>query len=226
MSAATWNVSVREARMCVERILLTCGIPSGFVHGVRDCVLLSESLGLGGFACLLESHARLDWSRHAAIRVEDHDNGLRVDGGGAHAWLLLPTLVDLAVDLARRNGVARVLVANVESALELRVAAGLAHRYGARITGESIWTVMNAAPPRNSADWDPLLRQAMLKGFDVDGALWRAVHELSNGALAPDSVASRRHAGPVVLADDGKLLGRIPQDDDFDMNMLTKVNRR
>jgi hypothetical protein len=226
VSAAAWSVSVRESRMCVERILLTCGIPSGFVHGVRDCVLLSEALGLGGFAYLLENHARLDWSRHALVRAEDAGSSLRVDGGGAHAWLLLPTLVDLAVDVARRNGVARVLVSNVEAALELRVAAALAHRYGARITGESIWTVMNAARPLDAAQRDPLLHRAMLKGFEVDGALWRAVHELSNRALAPDSVASRRHAGPVVLGDDGELLGRVPQDDDFDMNMLTKVNSK
>ena len=60
-------------------------------------------------------------------------------------------------------------------------------------------------------------------GYEVAESTWRGMHALSNRALAPDSVVSRRHAGPVVLADDGRLLGRVPGDDDFDMNMLKKV---
>jgi hypothetical protein len=36
-------------------------------------------------------------------------------------------------------------------------------------------------------------------------------------------VVSRRHAGPVILQDDGTVLGRLPGDDDFDINMLRKV---
>src|SRR6185295_3983903 len=108
--------------------------------------------------------------------------------------------------------------------LELQIAAALAKRYGARgeVSGTLV-TMHNASLPRTAAQWDPLLDAAMRNGYDVEEGLWRAVHALSNGALAPDSPASRRHAGPVVLADDGRLLGRVPQDDDFDMNMLKKV---
>jgi hypothetical protein len=221
----TLDIAVREARMFIGRILLTCGLPSGAVHGVQECVLLSQSLGLGGFRALVEKPRALDWSVYPSVRIDNRADGtLVVDGGGIHAWLLLPALTDLAVDLARRNGSARVEVSNVAQATELPVAAALAKRYGAR--GEVSGTLVlmrNASRPRTAAQWDPLLYAAMRDGYDVEEGLWRAVHALSNRALAPDSPASRRHAGPVVLADDGRLLGRVPQDDDFDMNMLKKV---
>jgi hypothetical protein len=221
----TLHVAVREARLCIGRILLTCGLPSGAVHGVQECVLLSQSLGLGGFRALIENPGDLDWSCYGSVKLTDRADGtLAVDGGGIHAWLLLPTVTDLAVDLARRNGNARVEVSNVAEPAELAVAGALAKRYGARggVSGTLI-TMHNASRPRTAAQWDPLLDAAMRDGYDVEEGLWRAVHALSNRALAPDSPASRRHAGPVVLADDGRLLGRVPQDDDFDMNMLKKV---
>ena len=219
----TLHVSVREARMCVDRILLTCGLPSGYVHGVRECVLLSQSLGLGGFGHLLTGHAAVRMEGFERIRVTGEDS-LMVEGAGLHAWVLLPTLVDLAVDAARRHGSASAQVANVARAEELAVAAALATRYGARIHVEGgRLGVKHHARPRSAVQWDPLLDAAMRNGYDVEEKLWRAVYALSNTALAPDSVVSRRHAGPVVLADDGSLLGRLPQDDDFDMNMLKKV---
>ena len=215
------DVSVREARMCVDRILLTCGIPSGYVHGVRECVLLSEAMGLGGFRHLLDDHGKLKMSAYESVRATDD----AVDGGGIHAWLLLPSLVDLAVDGARKSGNAFFSVKNILQERELGVAAGLARRYGAEIRiSENTLEAKNTSRPRTAEQWDPLLWRAMLYGFPVEESLWRAVHRLSNTALAPDSVVSRRHAGPVVLSDEGKLLGRIPQDDDFDMNMLKKVS--
>lgn len=213
-------MKVREARLFVGRILLSCGLPPGVVHGVQECVLLSQSLGLGGFRLLLEKHAELVWSAYTSVKV----TGEKVDGGGIHAWLLLPTLTDLAVDLARRNGSARISVTNVAAPRELQVACALAKRYGARgeISG-TLLTMTNASRPVSAEQWDPLLDAAMKRGYEVEESTLRGLHALSNRALAPDSVVSRRHAGPVVLADDGKLLGRLPSDDDFDMNMLKKV---
>ncbi len=221
----TLQVTVREARLFVGRILLSCGLPSGAVHGVQECVLLSQSLGLGGFRLLLDRHADLNWSAFGAVRLEERRDGtLAVDAGGLHAWLLLPTLTDLAVDLARRQGRARVAVANAGAPRELQIAAALAKRYGAsaEVSG-TLLTMTNASRPVTAEQWDPLLDAAIRHGYGVEEATWRAVHALSNRALAPDSVVSRRHAGPVVLAEDGKLLGRLPGDDDFDLNMLKKV---
>ncbi|MBC7802236.1 MAG: hypothetical protein H7Y16_00040 [Candidatus Parcubacteria bacterium] len=219
----TLHVSVREARMCVDRILLTCGLPHGYVHGVRECVLLSEALGLGGFKHLYGDHATLQMENFSTIRVTEGDP-LTVDAAGLHAWLLLPTLVDLAVDIARKAGNSRLKVLRVAHREELQVAAGLAKRHGTEfeVSGDLL-TVQNTSRPRTAEQWDPLLHAAMRDGFDVEETLWRAVHRFSNGALAPDSVVSRRHAGPVILTDDGSIAGRLPQDDDFDLNMLKKV---
>jgi hypothetical protein len=219
-------MSVREARLFVGRILLTCGLPSGAVYGVQECVLLSQSLGLGGFRLLLEDHSALRWAAFAGVRLQEGKDGeMAVDCGGLHAWLFVPTLTDLAVDLARRHGRARMQVSNVDAAREVGVVAALAPRYGSEASVAGLRIEMsNASRPMAPAQWDPMLHAALRDGSAVDESTWRALHALSNRALAPDSVVSRRHAGPVVLADDGRLLGRVPSDDDFDINMLKKVS--
>lgn len=220
------SISVRECRMFVERILLTCRLPSGYVHGVREAVFLSEGLGLGGLRHLLECHAtlRMDGFEHLRVR-EKADGDLHVDGAGLHAWILLPTVVDLAVDGARRLGRAGVTVTGVASPAELGVASALARRQAAVIEArDGRLEARNAPHPRTAEQWDPILHRALRNGYAVEETLWREVHRLANTALAPDSVQSRRHAGPVILRDDGTLQGRVPQDDDFDMNMLKKVN--
>jgi hypothetical protein len=132
--------------------------------------------------------------------------------------------MDLAVDRARRTGMGRMELKNFAAPGELAVAAALAKRYGAsaEISG-TLLTVRNTSRPVSAEQWDPLLLAALRDGYESDETTWKAMHALGNRALAPDSVVSRRHAGPVVLADDGSLLGRVPQDDDFDMNMLKKV---
>jgi hypothetical protein len=218
-----FHMEVREARMFVGRILLSCGLPSGAVHGVQECILLSQALGLGGFAHLLKEHESLDWGKFKNLTMKE-DNVL--DGGGLHAWLALPTIMDLAVEQARRTGVGKLKLLDFSSSKELAIVTALAKRYGAtaEISG-TLLTVRNASRPVTAEQWDPLLLAALRDGYQSDEATWKAMHALGNRALAPDSVASRRHAGPVVLADDGSLLGRIPQDDDFDMNMLIKVGR-
>ncbi len=224
------DLSVREARMLVDRILLTCGVSAGYLHGVRECILTSQSLRLGGFARLIDISDELRMDGLAALRVvEDRDGGLDVDGGGIHAWMLVPALVDLAVEGARLAGASRITVANVTAIDELQTIAALAHRHGAR-TQVTLQAAQSAAiathnvpRPMSHERWDPLLHAAIVNGYPIEPQLWRAMHAMSNRALAPDSVVSRRHAGPVILQDDGTIFGRPPSDDDFDINMLKKV---
>lgn len=224
------SVSVREGRMFVERILLTCGLPSGYVHGVRECVLLSQAIGLGGLQHLLEECDALDMDAFGRMQVRDSEGALLIDAAGLHAWVVLPVLADLAVDEARKAGRANVKVTNIAAIAELEVIAALARRYGASAhvsispdATEATIVVTNASRPRSFEQWDPVMHAAMRDGFAVEETLWRAVHARSNKALAPDSVVSRRHAGPVIVTDDGTIVGRQPSDDDFDMNMLRKV---
>jgi hypothetical protein len=211
--------------MCVERILLVARCLPGYVPAVRECVLVSQALGLGGFSHLLHNHGRLSFSGFEGLALSDDEKGVAIDGANMHAWLLAPIVADLAVDLARRNGSAEVRVHNVDELAELETVCALVVRQGAIATfaGDGCLRVSNAPRPRTLAQWDPLLYAAIRHGFPVEESLWRAVYELSNTALAPDSIVSRRHAGPVILQDDGTLLGRPPQDDDFDFNMLRKV---
>jgi hypothetical protein len=223
-------MSVREARMYVGRILMTCGVPSGAVHAVTECILASQSAGYGGFAALLETYSDLRMHAFDRIRLIDVDPcTLEVEAGENHAWILAPTLIDLAVDVARRQGAASLSVRNVRAADELAIVPHLARRHGAiaKVTTDessASLEVTNGSPPRRPEQWDPLLMGALQVGYLVSESLWRDLHSLSNGALAPDSVVSRRHAGPVILLDDGTVVGRQPSDDDYDPNMLKSVH--
>ena len=222
-------MSVREARMYVGRILLTCGLPSGSVQAVTECILASQSVGYGGFAGLLRAHGDLSMDGFARVRVTDVDLcTIDVDGSEVHAWILAPTLLDLAVDVARRQGMATLHVRDVRAADELRILSNQARRHGAlaKVTFDKATTtvtVTNDSPPRQAEQWDPLLLQALQHGYPVTESLWRDLHALSNSALARDSVMSRRHAGPVILLDDGTVVGRQPSDDDYDPAMLKSV---
>lgn len=229
------HISVREARMWVDRILLVAGLPSGYVPAVRECVLASQALELGGFESLLRIYDKLDMRALVKMRIDRiQDDTLAIDAGGMHAWLLAPTLIDLAVDLARKYGCANVRIRQVEYVDELPIVAALAKRHGGDVTmlgldshtdGECVTLRMtHVTRPRSVEQADPLLYAALRVGFPVDAALWQAIYNLSKRALAPDSVVSRRHAGPVILQDDGTILGRKPADDDFDVNMLRNVS--
>ncbi|VTU46518.1 hypothetical protein SRS16P3_00230 (plasmid) [Variovorax sp. SRS16] len=226
----TIHVSVREARMAVERILMTCGLPKGYVPAVRECILLSQSLGLAGFDGIRDAHDALTGARLERMAiVEEAGSALTLDAGQLHAWLVLPTMVDLAVDLARRRAGATVRVENALQPDELRIATALVSRYGAVASFGSDGThgvveVRNAARPRSIQEWDPRLQAALRDGYSFEKSRWREIYALSNRALAPDSVTSRRHAGPVLVDAQGRIVGRAPVDDETDLRTLTCVN--
>lgn len=225
------QVSVREARMTIERILMTCGIPKGYVPAVRDGILLSQSLGLAGFEGVLEAHSALTKARPEGLEVtEAADGRLRLDAQGMHAWLVLPAAMDLAVDEARRMGRGAVEITHCLAPGELDMAPAWARRYGVVATvrhgreGGTVIDTRNGTRPRELRQSDPWLYQALCCGYAYPHARWRKLYELSNLALAPDSVASRRHAGPVVVDDQGRIVGRTPVDDETDLTTLTTVN--
>lgn len=226
---ATFTVSVREARLVVSRILLTCGLEPGYVPAVTETVLLSQAQGGGGFRRLAEDMGGLDLEPLARLEMREMSGDeLELDAAGLHAWLLAPTLIDIAVDLARQRGGAVLRVAGVARPEELVVLEAWARRYGARVQvapEDGRWRVsaVNSPMPANERQWDPLLHAALRDGYVVPAELWRELYARSNRALAPDSVQSRRHAGPVIMLDDGTVAGRIPEDDDFDPRMLLEV---
>lgn len=226
------HVAMRECRLVTERILLTLGLPQGCIAAIRESIVLSHAMKLGGFKRLHDTHATLAKIGYDAIRIVDTASGsLDIDGGDIHAWLIAQTTIDLAVDIARRHGSGTVRLLNVSAPEELAIIKGLATRYGAEATvetaqqnGRAVTTVTarNAPRPRDLDHRDPYLAAAIRHHLTVEEPLWRALYQLSNTALAPDSVVSRRHAGPVILLDDGTIVGRLPADDDFDPKMLKK----
>lgn len=232
--ASTMQVSVREARLVTERLLLTTGLPKGYIPAVRECVLVSQAAGLRGFAGLSEDLATLAAPFVDVLKHVSDGHSMNFDAGGAHAWVAMPTILDLAVAASRRHEIRKFTVWNVRAVGELACITHLAQRQGAAFHVELlpkesgsevvVLSIYNTARPRTFEARYPLLANALLHGFTTSRDLWRSLYERSSDALAPDSVQSRRHAGPVIVLDDGTVVGRPPADDDFDPAMLLSVN--
>ncbi len=233
----------REVRLVVERLLLLTSLPSGLIPAVRDVVLYSAIGGLGGLPMILDRLETLKSADPRAIRVAEPEPGhFEVQGGGQHAWVVLPSLLDLAAEGVALHGSAIVTVRDVLDPGELLAAAGLGRRQGilafgaigaaqvagpcaesapARLRGAQAAATLFAAPaPAPARLVDPLLDRALREGLAVPAELWWRAHHLSNTALAPDTVESRRHAGPLIVMPDGTVIGRKDNDDDTDFSLL------
>jgi hypothetical protein len=83
--------------------------------------------------------------------------------------------------------------------------------------------VASATPEPGKAD-DPLLRELQQDGVLIEAELWWRIYHLAQRALTPDSVVSRRHAGPLIVNDDGTVIGRKDNDDETDIGFLISPN--
>src|SRR5690348_12371778 len=201
------RVSVRELRMTLERILLWAGVPDGLVTSVREHALMSAARGLRGLNMVLDDHAAIATSASRPARLlEERCDGILVDANGQHLWCIGASLLDLAIDAAG-TGTVRIEAINVGSGDEADVLAALAHRQGARVRirrdpGAAAVTleVSTTTPPCTLAAWDPVLHRVLREGLPVAATSWWTLHELSNRALSPDTIDSRRHAGPIIVA--------------------------
>lgn len=224
-AGGTLAISVRESRMMLSRIFLAAGVPEGQVPSITDHALLSAAMGLGGYAMLAALHEEMGRQAQAtALAVTTAADGtLDADAGGQHPWIIASTLTDLLVAAAQRDGRAVAVVRNVAEPSELTIVTALAHRHGARATvgADGRIELELAASPQSLAEWDPVLWRAIREHIPTDAALWWSVYKLSHRALSPDTVESRRHAGPIIIAADGRVIGR-PVDDDTDVSFLTR----
>jgi hypothetical protein len=146
---------------------------------------------------------------------------LVVDCGGRHAWSVAPALADLAVELACRDGSAMVEACRVRAPEELAVVVALAARHGLGATvtseGDRCTIVLEGAPEPAAAELVERLRR---DGLEVDTRSWWQLYLDSKQALAPDSVRSRRHAGAIMVTEDGRVVGRCDEED-TDLAILT-----
>lgn len=207
----TLQVMPREMRMMSERILSLTALPKGFALMVGDVAMYSQAQGLGGFALLLD---RLD-SLMDADPTRITLDGDRLDAGGQHAWITVPSLIDLLGLALAKGQTARIEVVNVTDSEELCIAEGLGARDGMTITTDGTTVTATRQAPA-----DPVLDRVMQDGCEVPAALWWRVYDTAQTALSPDSALSRRHAGPVIVTEDGQIIGRKDNDDDTDVSFI------
>lgn len=219
------RVMPREMRMMTERVFSLSGLPKGFFLMVQDVVMYSQKLGFGGFALLERRSPGLKGADPARVSIAS-ENGeyLTLDCGNQHAWFVIPTVIDLLGELAHCHGRAHMTVTNVGDAGELRVAVELAARNGLAVIftdGPQVSLTAKPAVTSGSLDDDePMLWGLLQNGLPIQAELWWRVYSLAQKALAPDSVVSRRHAGPVIVNNDGTIIGRKDSDDETDLNFL------
>lgn len=65
------------------------------------------------------------------------------------------------------------------------------------------------------------MQRILSEGFASTRGLWERLYTRALGALTPDTVSSRRHAGTVMVDANGKVIGR-PDDDDTDFSLLSQ----
>jgi hypothetical protein len=102
----------------------------------------------------------------------------------------------------------------------------MAARFGGR-SGLSIsvfGNVLKAVPAAVTSDVqkdDPLLWSLLESGAEIESDLWWRIYHLAKQALATDSIVSRRHAGPMIVNEDGTVIGRKDNDDETDVSFLS-----
>jgi hypothetical protein len=216
------RVSLRETRMVLERLVQIARVPEGMVPSLRDCALYSAALGLGGFGEVIQN---LDLIREADFSRLAVKQDCALDAGELHAWLVAEIAVDLAVASKRTGGSGEVQIRRALRPVELGVAAGFAIRHGFAAlieNGANHATILKLRPA--AATDATLLDEIRRNGLPVDAELWWRLFHASSAALAPDTVSSRRHAGPIIITDDGRIVGR-QDDDETDISLLTSGAR-
>jgi len=227
-----FKLTLREARMIVDRILLQTQVPSGSIATVRDAILYAEAAGLPALTSLHDQIEALKaMNPRRLVLIASAGDGLALDAQGEHAFGIAPALLDLAVAEARRQGRAKISVANVTAPEFLACLPAYAWRWqcDVEVATDTSGQVHIAARDRrpkgdatrpDSAE-DPVMQRLLREGFPVPKEAWRRIYDLSQGALTPDTVSSRRHAGTVMVDAEGRVIGR-PDDDDTDFSFLTQ----
>ena len=224
-SNQTLRVMPREMRMMSERVLSMTGQPKGFFMAVQDVVMYSQALGLGGFALLEDRFEALGEAQPEKISILSETGAtLCLDGGGQHAWFAMPAVIDLLGELVARFGHAEIVVTGIIDPPELKIAEGLGCRSQLAVTfisGAAATLKARARPVSGDVrSDDPILWDVLENGTEIDASLWWRIYHLAKKALAPDSIVSRRHAGPMIVNHDGTVIGRKDNDDETDISFL------
>ena len=213
------TISLREARLILERLVQAAGAPPGMLISARDVAVAVAVATPAGFAAMPEWIAALRNSFPRPLAITKDGDTFVVDCGGQHAFYCAEALLDLAVDADRRNaGAIRASGIGAPSALAALTVLAERHGYDAELTEETGAIAIGLRPRRASKRLT--LDRIRLEGHPVPAKLWWQLYEGALDALAPDSFESRRHAGTVRVEADGRLVGRNDEDE-TDLSMLT-----
>lgn len=212
----------REMRQMSERVFSLTSIPRGFSLTLVDVPMLSQHLGLGGFAMLNQSQGAISDADPRAIAVTyEVGDQLTVDLAGQHAWIGLNAILDLSAELVATHGRAEIAVQRATHPEEFAVAGALAPRTGLSIAvrhgRDGCFVTAVPAPIA-----DPVMEQLNCHGALVPAELWWSIYDTARKALAPDTAVSRRHAGVQIINDDGTIVGRPDNDDEADIGFLAR----
>lgn len=221
----TLRIMPREMRLMSERILSLTSLPKGFFLAVQDYVMYSQKLSLGGFAMLQSRFEALCNADPSKLEVVAEDGSvLEIDAGGQHGWVAVPAVLDLAGELVARFGQATVVVRNALDQAELKIAEALGSRTGLTVSvsaGDVVTVTATSRPLTGVVEHDdPVLWDLLVNGVQIAPALWWRIYDHARKALATDTVVSRRHAGPMIVAEDGTVIGRKDNDDETDVSFL------
>lgn len=217
------TLSLREARMVLERLVLVAGVDAGLVPSLRECALFSAALGPAGFEGIEVNMNALRGADAKRLTMSDEGSKVVLDGQGLHAWYGAHALVDLLAEQLQDGTSAKVNATGFARPEELAVVVPIGERQGISVAinfqgGEALLTAERAA-----SGADPVM-DIILHGTPVDADLWWRLFDESDKALAPDSFESRRHAGALIVEADGRVIGR-QDEDDTDLSMLTGADK-
>lgn len=221
------RVMPREMRLMTERVLSQTKLPFGFALTLLDVPMYSQKMGLGGFAMFEARFPMLREADPTRIRLTaESGSNLSLDAGGQHAWVALPSLVDLLGELVAAFGVGTISIDNIADADELEVLKPLGRRSGLAISvSGSSARVARAVKAADVPPADDVLHDLLQNGASVSAETWWCIYERAKQALAPDTIVSRRHAGPIVVNEDGSVIGRTDNDDDTDISFLLDAKK-
>lgn len=220
VSSTILRVMPREMRLMSERIFSLSSLPKGFFLTVVDFPMYSQKLSLGGFQLLEECGESFKTANPSRLHIvaEETDRKIILDAAGEHAWFVLPSALDLLGEITTSFDEGQVTITNVRDLQEMAIAAAYGPRVGLVVTVDG--NVLSARKAE-TAVVDETLQALLEEGAEIDAGLWWGVYHHAKQALATDSLVSRRHAGAVIVNEDGTVIGRKDNDDETDVSFLS-----
>lgn len=151
--ATAVNVSLRECKLVIERVLWVANRPRGRVPAIRDTILLREALNHDGLRTLCEDYEHMADVRDRRMSCAVDAGQVVVDGHGEHGFVAVPDIVDLTAALVQRFGRIELSCRNVITPELMALCESLLPGYGvtcerhkADFTSDFVCTATRSAP--------------------------------------------------------------------------------